>query len=125
MTGKSQGVLHSPNYPSGYPPNLFCTFKIITHDAGHRIKLEFNDFSLRPPVHGALKQCLDYVDLNNEYYAGGSTYICELSHCVFCGSEKPVTAFSDDNYITMIFKSGSISSSYFYRGWSVSWYNER
>lgn len=125
VTGKSQGILKSPGFPAGYPGRLSCTYKIITHDVKHRIKLQFTDFHLRP-ARGIFQECADYVDLSNEYYAGNAMYTCEYSaHCVFCGSTKPSTSFSDDNYITMKFRSGNAASSVAYKGFSATWYNER
>ena len=39
------GTLRSPSYPSDYPNNMMCTWK-ITAPSGSRLRLTFNDFSL-------------------------------------------------------------------------------
>ena len=124
VSGKSQGTLKSPGFPTGYPGKHSCTFKIITHDFNHRIKLQFTDFHLRPSDTGGI--CADYVSLSNEHYAGSVVYNCySIYRCVFCGTTKPATSFSDSNYITIEFVSKSAVSSMFYKGFSATWYNER
>uniref|UniRef100_A0A8C4TM96 CUB domain-containing protein n=1 Tax=Erpetoichthys calabaricus TaxID=27687 RepID=A0A8C4TM96_ERPCA len=39
------GELHSPNFPSPYPPNVDCSW-VLNVDRGHRVLLTFNEFEI-------------------------------------------------------------------------------
>ena len=58
---KNSGVLTSPNYPLGYTKNDFQCHFIFYTDPAYRIKVSFEDFSLREKSKG---RCLDYVKLS-------------------------------------------------------------
>nr|XP_027235513.1 cubilin-like [Penaeus vannamei] len=53
-----QSVIHTPNYPSNYPPNTHCGW-LFNYGEGEQIDFEFTDFRLENSIHH------DFVKLFN------------------------------------------------------------
>ncbi|XP_076146859.1 cubilin [Alosa pseudoharengus] len=91
------GELFSPNFPSNYPLNRECVFKIIV-GVNMQIMLNFTDFLLE----GSTPNCLfDYVEIRDGGY--------ETSPLIgkYCASSKPPLMFSHSNRLWIKFRSDS------------------
>ncbi|XP_074593288.1 protein tolkin-like [Brevipalpus obovatus] len=86
----------SPNYPEPYPNRKDCTWLFST-TAGHRIKLNYDDFEFESHPDCAY----DYVAI----YDGSSAENASLGK--FCGSKLPQPLVSSTSRMFMIFKSDS------------------
>jgi len=86
----------SPNYPEPYPNRKDCTWLFST-TAGHRIKLNYDDFELESHPDCAY----DYISV----YDGSSTENASLGE--FCGSKLPQALTSSSSRMFMVFKSDS------------------
>mgnify|MGYP000018708000 CR=1 FL=1 len=111
ITGQSQGVIASPNFPSAYNHNDYCIW-LIEVDVGHSIGVHWDDFE----VEGSITDgCLhDAVSL----YNGPSLTYPELGR--YCDSNPPPTLdiHTANNYLTILFISDhSVASS----GWKLTW----
>ena len=66
MLSNSSGTITSPNFPSPYPNNINCMWKITVND-GPRVKLTFKNLILQ-----SSPDCTkDYVQLRNGLTASG------------------------------------------------------
>ncbi|KAG7527098.1 cubilin [Solea senegalensis] len=102
------GSLSSPNYPSNYPNNRDCVFKIILQ-VNVQIMLNFTNFELEgsPPSCG-----LDFVEIRDGGY--------ETSPLIgkFCGTQRPPVLVSHSNRLWVRFRSDSTVTR---SGFSAHW----
>ena len=94
----SSGPLQTPNYPSPYPHNTACVWK-ITAPAGHVIKLHFNDFYLEGFCTADYAEIRDGLD--------GTGKLLEK----YCGRSAHHDVYSTGRYMWVKFRS-DLSSSY-------------
>ncbi|XP_049633697.1 cubilin [Suncus etruscus] len=103
------GEFTSPGFPSLYPPNQKCIYKIMV-GTSQQIALHFTNFSLEEAIGG---QCVaDYVEIKD----GG--YESSPSLGKYCGSELPPRILSHSNKLWLQFRSDSLFSG---TGFSASW----
>ena len=102
LTGSS-GTLHSPDYPSKYPPSMSCVW-VITVPNGKRVKLTFDDFSTESnyPCGGNG----DFVEVRDGRYS----YSRKTG--TYCGKSTPSVVRSSDRYMWVKFNSDSDSATY-------------
>ncbi|CAB1340813.1 unnamed protein product [Coregonus sp. 'balchen'] len=89
------GELSSPNFPSNYPTNRQCIYKIIV-GVNMQIMLNFTDFTLE----GSPPNCaLDYVEIRDGGY--------ETSPLIgkFCSTQRPPMLVSHSNRLWLMFRS--------------------
>ena len=91
----SSGTFRSPSYPSYYPNNMICTWK-ITVPSGKRIKLYFDSFRLESGVCSAN----DYLEIRD----GSSS--TSLKKGTYCGSYAS-TVTSSGRHLWVRFRSDS------------------
>ncbi|XP_056155801.1 cubilin [Lampris incognitus] len=104
----SMGSFSSPNYPSNYPTNRVCIFK-ITVEFSMQIKLNFTDFDLE----GSPPSCArDYVEIRDGGY--------ETSPLLgrFCSVQVPPDVVSHSNNLWIKFRS---DVSHTYKGFVAHW----
>ena len=78
LSSSSGGTLRSPSYPSNYPNNMMCTWK-ITAPSGSRLRLTFNYFGLESGT-CSTKDYLEVRDGSSSTSTRKGTY---------CGSYAP------------------------------------
>lgn len=96
LTSSSGGTFRSPSYPSYYPTNMVCTWK-ITSPAGKRIKISFNYFRLESGICSSN----DFLEVRD----GSSS--TSIRKGTYCGSYAP-TITSSGQYLWIRFRSGSL-----------------
>ncbi|XP_005387022.1 PREDICTED: cubilin [Chinchilla lanigera] len=92
----NSGTLTSPNFPSHYPDNYECVYR-ITVEINQQIALHFTNFSLEDGISG---NCItDFVEIRDGGY--------ENSPLVgkYCGSILPPVIISHSNMLWLKFKS--------------------
>ncbi|XP_030624670.1 LOW QUALITY PROTEIN: cubilin [Chanos chanos] len=104
----STGELSSPNYPSNYPTNRECVYK-ITVGVNMQIMLNFTDFDLEGPDPSCFH---DYVEVRDGGY--------EISPLIgrFCSHRSPPLVVSHSNRLWLKFRS---DHSVTYRGFTAHW----
>eukprot|EP00795_Rhopilema_esculentum_P003682 gene3682-14945_t len=130
---KTAGIITSPNYPLGYPrTNFRCRFLFYT-DPSYRIKINFEEFSLKVKDKG---QCVDYVRLSGIH----KNYLEKLTAAGFrqiptskdgksqvvtsCGKENFGDVLSNNSRLEMSVRLTGITSSIDrlkVRGYTLSW----
>ena len=95
------GSLQTVNYPSYYPSNTVCIWK-ITAPPGHVIKLHFNEFKLE----WASFCTTDYTDIRDGLDGTGK----ELER--YCGSYAIRDIYSSGRYMWVKFRSNLYGSEY-------------
>lgn len=95
LSSSSGGTFRSPSYPSYYPSNMVCTWK-ITAPSGKRLKLSFNSFSLESGVCSTN----DYLEVRD----GSSS--TSVRKGTYCGTYAP-TITSSGQYLWVRFRSDS------------------
>lgn len=103
------GIFTSPNFPSNYPNNMECIYR-ITVETSQQIALHFTDFSLEEPIGGAC--AADYVEITNGGYASSPPL------GKYCGSNPPPRIISHSNKLWLKFKSDFFGSG---PGFSAYW----
>ena len=83
LSSPSGGTFSSPSYPSHYPNNMLCTWKIMA-PSGKRVKLYFNYFRLESGVCSSN----DYLEVRD----GSSS--TSLKKGTYCGSYAPTVTSS-------------------------------
>ena len=102
------GRIQTPNYPSFYPPNMVCTWK-ITVSKGKRIKLSFESFKLYFSVFtDNIRQCkpgptVDYLSVKDGMKKTSS------SLGIYCDKLKPAPIYSSGRHMLISFHSASAS----------------
>ncbi|XP_063111990.1 membrane frizzled-related protein isoform X2 [Cavia porcellus] len=103
-----QGIFSTPNHLQQYPQHQLCTWHISV-PVGHRIELQFLNFSL-----DAQEGCkFDYVEV---YEIRGSGALSLLGR--FCGAEPPSHLISSSQELAVLFRTdhgfggGGFSASY-------------
>lgn len=96
LTSLSAGTFRSPSYPSYYPTNMVCTWK-ITAPAGKRIKISFNYFRLESGICSSN----DFLEVRD----GSSS--TSIRKGTYCGSYVP-TITSSGQYLWIRFRSDSL-----------------
>ncbi|XP_063063043.1 cubilin [Engraulis encrasicolus] len=102
------GEFFSPNYPSYYPHNRECIFRIIV-GVNMQIMLNFTDFELE----GSVPTCrYDYVEIRDGGY--------ETSPLIgkYCATSRPPIAISHSNQLWIKFRSDSSQNR---RGFKAHW----
>lgn len=128
---KKSGVLTSPNYPLGYAKKDFHCHFIFYSDLAYRIKLSFEDFSLRERSKG---RCLDYVkvigvdDIYTKKFESNakdsSTKTDKKSSIVSCGNMKFGTVISNNSQLEMVVRLTGVKVSAptpKLKGYALSW----
>ncbi|XP_060048215.1 cubilin [Erinaceus europaeus] len=106
------GTFFSPNFPSNYPKNLNCIYR-ITVETSQQIALHFTNFSLEAPIGG--KCIADFVEIRDGGYENSPL----LDR--YCGSNRPPRIISHSNKLWVKFESdGFESSSGFLAYWDGS-----
>ncbi|KAM5338742.1 cubilin [Glossophaga mutica] len=106
---ENSGTLTSPNFPSNYPNNWHCIYR-ITVGTSQQIALHFTTFSLEEDIGG---QCLaDFVEIRDGGY--------ETSPLLgkYCGLNAPPRIISHSNKLWLRFKSDFFGSG---SGFSAYW----
>ena len=124
-TGQGAGVLTSPNYPYGYPKVDFqCKFYLYA-DPKYRIRLRFEEFSLRGASGG---KCTDYLrisGINSVYWtaAGRSSYTGRISEGLTrCGRNSFNTVISNSSRLEILVKLAAAEvRSKELQGYSLTW----
>ncbi|XP_065114614.1 cubilin [Paramisgurnus dabryanus] len=101
------GQFNSPNYPSNYPTNRECVYKIIV-EVNMQIMLNVTDFLLE-----ASTSCsFDYLEIRDGGY--------ETSPLIgkFCGVSAPPIIVSHSNRLWLKLRSDSVLT---YRGFAAHW----
>ncbi|XP_067046523.1 tolloid-like protein 1 isoform X2 [Acropora muricata] len=104
LSSSSGGTLKSPSYPSNYPNNMMCTWR-ITAPSGSRIILTFNYFTLE----SSSCSTRDYLEVRD----GSSSTSARKG--TYCGSNAP-TITSSGRYLWIRFRSDSSVS---YKGFDA------
>ncbi|CAF2256600.1 unnamed protein product [Rotaria magnacalcarata] len=68
LHGVTEGFIHTPNYPNGYPNNLECSKAVPSPDVGHRLKiyvLNFDVEGLSVLRFFGIKRNNDWLKINN------------------------------------------------------------
>ncbi|CAF0895416.1 unnamed protein product [Adineta steineri] len=68
LHGVTEGFIHTPNYPSGYPNNRACSKTVPSPDDGHRLKVYALDFDIEGLSVLRLlgvKRVNDWLQINN------------------------------------------------------------
>ncbi|KAM6162076.1 cubilin isoform 2-T2 [Erethizon dorsatum] len=105
----NSGTLTSPNFPSSYPVNYECIYR-ITVEINQQIALHFTNFSLEDSING---NCIaDFVEIRDGGY--------ENSPLVgkYCGSILPPIIISHSNKLWLKFESDFLFSK---SGFSAYW----
>ena len=123
---KKSGVLTSPHYPYGYARNDFrCHFMFYT-DPAYRIKLSFEDFSLKE--RSKTGRCMDYVKVVGvngvykkkfEYEAKG-----KKTAITSCGRSKFDVIVSNSSQLDMVVRLTGVTvpaKAPKMKGYSLSW----
>ena len=97
----NSGYIRSPNFPSNYPNNVKCYYRIMTSNLSSRITLYFQRFNLE-----SHSNCMyDAVKI----YDGLSTSAPQLGRTEgFCGISIPPTLTSSGNSLLIVFHSDNI-----------------
>ncbi|XP_067046524.1 tolloid-like protein 2 [Acropora muricata] len=95
LSSSSGGTLRSPSYPSNYPNNMICTWR-ITAPSGSRLRLTFNYFTLESGT-CSTKDYLEVRDGSSSTSTRKGTY---------CGSNAP-SMTSSGRYLWIRFRSDS------------------
>ncbi|MGH0131801.1 UNVERIFIED_CONTAM: hypothetical protein FKN15_059903 [Acipenser sinensis] len=90
----AEGVISSPNWPDKYPSRKECTWE-LSSTAGHRVKIEFNEFEMEQHQECAY----DHLEL----YDGPNGKSPILGR--FCGSKKPDPVITSGNKMFLRFYS--------------------
>ncbi|XP_044176025.1 tolloid-like protein 1 [Acropora millepora] len=104
LSSSSGGTLRSPSYPSNYPNNMMCTWK-ITAPSGSRLMLTFNYFRLE----NGTCSTRDYLEVRD----GSSSTSTRKG--TYCGSYAP-SITSSGRYLWIRFRSDSSVS---YKGFEA------
>ncbi|XP_021476232.2 cubilin [Oncorhynchus mykiss] len=102
------GELSSPNFPSNYPNNRQCIYKIIV-GVNMQIMLNFTDFNME----GSPPNCaFDYVEIRDGGY--------ETSPLIgkFCSNQRPPMMVSHSNRLWLMFRSDSSAT---FPGFRAHW----
>ncbi|XP_010605410.1 cubilin [Fukomys damarensis] len=107
-TGNS-GTFTSPNFPSHYPDNSECIYR-ITVEINQQIALHFTNFSLENSTGG---YCMaDFVEIRDGGYENSPLV------GIYCGPVLPPRIISHSNKLWLRFKSDILFS---YSGFSAYW----
>ncbi|EDO39007.1 predicted protein, partial [Nematostella vectensis] len=101
------GFILSPNYPSTYPTNIQCTWK-ITVPVQNQVELRFENISLPSWCQEAHVKVIDGKSLFGNLLG------------TYCGDDVPVYIHSTSNIITVMFMSSSEDPGD-YRGFNISY----
>ncbi|XP_006894385.1 PREDICTED: cubilin-like [Elephantulus edwardii] len=101
------GTFSSKNFPSNYPNNWECIYK-ITVGTGQQIALHFTNFSLEESI----GHCADFVEIRDGGYENSPLI------GTYCGSNPPPTIISHSNKLWINFTSDLVYSS---SGFSAYW----
>ena len=104
LSSSSGGTLRSPSYPSNYPNNMMCTWR-ITAPSGSRLRLTFNYFTLE----SSPCSTRDYLEVRD----GSSSTSTRKG--TYCGTYAP-NIFSSGRYLWIRFRSDSSLS---YKGFDA------
>ncbi|XP_036131390.1 cubilin [Molossus molossus] len=106
---EESGTFTSPNFPSNYPNNWKCVYR-ITVGTSQQIALHFTNFSLEGAIGG---ECIgDFVEIKD----GG--YETSPSRGKYCGSDLPPRIISHSNKLWVQFQSDVFDSR---SGFSAYW----
>uniref|UniRef100_H2ZK52 CUB domain-containing protein n=1 Tax=Ciona savignyi TaxID=51511 RepID=H2ZK52_CIOSA len=107
----STGLIKSPNYPSNYPKNTECKYRVNSGTSSNSIAFNFLAFNLEPNT-----QCrFDYLQVFN----GPTTILGSIGK--YCGSTNPSTITRTTSYMSMKFKTdGSVTRSGFNVRYSIT-----
>uniref|UniRef100_H2ZK53 CUB domain-containing protein n=1 Tax=Ciona savignyi TaxID=51511 RepID=H2ZK53_CIOSA len=111
QTPGSTGLIKSPNYPSNYPKNTECKYRVNSGTSSNSIAFNFLAFNLEPNT-----QCrFDYLQVFN----GPTTILGSIGK--YCGSTNPSTITRTTSYMSMKFKTdGSVTRSGFNVRYSIT-----
>ena len=105
------GSIQTPNYPLNYPEFKVCTW-IIEVQPGDKVVLSFESFALEDNAF-----CdYDYLIIRDGL-SSRSPLIGK-----FCGTSRPATITSTDNYLWILFRSDSSTTS---QGFKAVWTSEK
>ena len=104
LSSSSGGTLKSPSYPSNYPNNMMCTWR-ITAPSGSRLQLTFNYFRLE----SSPCSTRDYLEVRD----GSSS--TSATKGTYCGSNAP-SITSSGRYLWIRFRS---DFSFSYKGFDA------
>ena len=106
----------STNYPSNYPSNVDCNWRLKAQ-AGNRVLLSFSDFDVDDFGKDYSSVCFDYIEIFN--VLGKIKYI----NGTFCNKNRPpASMLSQGNEIRISFHS---SAWYHYKGFNISYKSVR
>ena len=94
----NSGYMRSPNFPSNYPNNAKCYYRIMTSDLPSRITLYFQQFNLEPQSNCTYDAVKIYDGLSMSAPQQGRTE-------GFCGISIPPTLTSSGNSLLIVFDS--------------------
>ncbi|CAF0826551.1 unnamed protein product [Rotaria sordida] len=107
LHGLTEGFIHTPNYPNGYPNNRVCSKTVPSPDAGYRLKVYALDFDLEGFSilrFFGIKRINDWFQINN-------------SGEKMCGTLSPYTLLFDDVIeASLMFKSDFANTKRPYKG---------
>ncbi|CAK8682879.1 unnamed protein product [Clavelina lepadiformis] len=107
ITGTTDGVLASPNFPATYDHDDYCLWTIAVLE-GHKINLHWTNFTVEPHNNCAY----DYLKIYN-----GPTIDSPLIG-TYCGNTAPTEFQSGGNSVTILFQSDYSVAGV---GWRVEW----
>ncbi|CAF2491192.1 unnamed protein product [Rotaria sp. Silwood2] len=107
LHGLTEGFIHTPNYPNGYPNNRVCSKTVPSPDVGHRLKI----YAINFDIEGlsvlrflGIKRINDWFQINN-------------SGEKMCGTLSPYTLLFDDVIeASLMFKSDFANTKRAYTG---------
>ncbi|CAF3410355.1 unnamed protein product [Rotaria sp. Silwood1] len=107
LHGLTEGFIHTPNYPNGYPNNRVCSKTVPSPDEGHRLKIyavNFDIEGLSVLRFFGIKRINDWLQINN-------------SGEKMCGTLSPYTLLFDDVIeASLMFKSDFANTKRAYTG---------
>lgn len=118
LLSNSSGMITSPKFPSNYPNNLHCVWKITLTSSNTAVKLTFNSLQLAAPSNSS--SCGDdgdYVEVVDGYSFSPNTKDAIVIG-TFCGIIKPGVIYSSGKSITLRFKSNNVSNT---KGFSLTY----
>nr|XP_023417709.1 cubilin [Cavia porcellus] len=105
----NSGTLTSPNFPSNYPDNYECIYR-ITVEINQQIALHFTNFSLEDGINA---NCItDFLEIRDGGYENSPLV------GIYCGSILPPVIISHSNKLWLKFESDVLFSS---SGFSAYW----
>ncbi|XP_066158935.1 cubilin [Euwallacea fornicatus] len=118
------GIIESPNFPSEYPKDQNCNWKIVV-PKGNKINISFSDFSIEETAATEHKQCnYDYIEIlygeeNNYEFNDDTDDTVWTTYKRFCGQENPGIIALNSNRAMIHFVSDSILIG---SGFRLEWY---